>query len=124
MRKKFYIIFDSSDRDLHEYPNPSSFQVKFAPIGNSLKYSSYYDDLGTLILKEKTVVYGDATNLSVQETFDNINSIAVKSVNVPVNLIYLGTKEPQNDHTSLLQNSCVNNIYKESYVYLIIPELR
>ena len=124
VEKKFYIIFDSSDRDLHEYPNPSSFQVKFAPIGNSLKYSSYYDDLGTLILKEKTVVYGDATNLSVQETFDNINSIAVKSVNVPVNLIYLGTKEPQNDHTTLLKNSCVNNIYKESYVYLVIPELR
>jgi len=124
IEKKFYIIFDSSDRDLHEYPNPSSFQVKFAPIGNSLKYSSYYDDLGTLILKEKTVVYGDSTNLSVQETFDNINSISIKSVNVPVNLIYLGTKTPQNDHSSLLQNSCVNNIYKESYIYLVIPELR
>jgi len=124
VEKKFYIIFDSSDRDLHEFPNPASFQVKFSPVGNNLKYSSYYDDLGTLILKERTVIYGDATNLSVQETFDNINSIAVKSVNVPVNLIYLGTKEPQNDHTSLLQNSCVNNIYKESYVYLVIPELR
>jgi hypothetical protein len=124
IEKKFYIIFDSSDRDLYKYPNPSSFQVKFSPIGNSLKYGSYYDDLGTLILKEKTVVYGDSANLSVQETFDNINSIAVKSVNVPVNLIYLGTTEPQNEIHSLSNSLCVNNIYKESYVYLVIPELR
>jgi len=124
IEKTFYIIFDSSDRDLYEYPNPSSFQVKFSPIGNSLKYSSYYDDLGTLILKEKTVVYGDSTNLSVQETFDNINSISVKSVNVPVNLIYLGTIESQNEIHNLPNNLCVNNIYKESYVYLVIPELR
>jgi hypothetical protein len=124
IEKKFYIIFDSSDRDLYEYPNPSSFQVKFSPSGNNLKYESFYDDLGTLILKEKTVVYGDGTNLSVQETFDNINSISIRSVNVPVNLVYLGTIEPQNVQSSLLTNSCVNNIYKESYVYLVIPELR
>ena len=119
IQKKFFIIFDSADRDLYEYPNPSSFQVKFSPAGNNLKYDSYYDQYSTLIVREKTIVYGDGSNLSVQETFDNINNIMCKSVNVPTNIIYLGSTEPQSGETGTPLN-----IFKDSYLYLVIPELR
>jgi hypothetical protein len=120
VEKKFYVIFDSSDRDLYEYPNQTNFQVKFSPTGDNLKYETYYDKYNTLILNEKTIVYGDSSRLSVQETFDNINSISCKSVNVPINSIHLGLS----DNESLIKNKSIINIYKESYVYLVIPELR
>ena len=120
VEKIFYIIFDSSDRDLYEYPNPTSFQVKFSPTGNNLRYESYYDEYSTLILMEKTVVYGDSSNLSVQETFDNINNISIKSVNAPINVIYIGSNDQQLTTTT----GVPTNIYKEPYLYLVIPELR
>ena len=123
VEKKFYVIFDSSDRDLYEYPNQTNFQVKFSPAGDNLKYESYYDKYNTLIINEKTIVYGDSSKLSVQETFDNINTISCKSVNVPVNLIYLGISDEE-DGCNVIQHSSITNIYKESYVYLVIPELR
>jgi hypothetical protein len=119
IEKKFYIIFDSSDRDLYEYPNPTSFQVKFAPAGNNLSYQNYYDEYSTLILKERVIVYGDNSNLSVQETFDNINNISIKSVNVPTNIIYVGSTDPQETNTG---NPL--SIFNQSYLYLVIPELR
>jgi hypothetical protein len=119
VHKKFYIIFDSSDRDLYEYPNPTSFQVKFSPTGNNFIFQNYYDNYNTLILSEKNIVYGDASKLSVQETFDNINNISCKSVNVPTNTIYIGSNDPQTTITGTPLN-----IFKESYLYLVIPELR
>ena len=119
VEKKFYIIFDSSDRDLYEYPNPTSFQVKFAPAGNNLSYENYYDEYSTLILREKVIVYGDNSNLSVKETFDNINNISIKSVNVPTNIIYVGSTDPQETNTG---NPL--SIFNQSYLYLVIPELR
>ena len=119
VHKKFYIIFDSSDRDLYEYPNPTSFQVKFSPAGNNFIFQNYYDNYNTLILSEKNIVYGDASKLSVQETFDNINNISCKSVNVPTNTIYIGSTDPQSTLTGTPLN-----IFKESYLYLVIPELR
>lgn len=117
--KKFYIIFDSADRDLYEYPNPTSFQVKFSPAGNNFIFQNYYDNYNTLILSEKNIVYGDASKLSVQETFDNINNISCKAVNVPTHTIYIGLTDPQNTIAGTPLN-----IFKESYLYLVIPELR
>jgi len=117
--KKFYIIFDSADRDLYEYPNPTNFQVKFAPTGNNLLYENYYDEYSTLILRERTIVYGDSTKLSVKETFDNINNITIKSVNVPTNIIYIGSTDPQETNTGYPLS-----IFNQSYLYLVIPELR
>jgi len=119
IEKNFFVIFDSADRDLYEYPNPNSFQVKFSPAGNNLKFESYYDNYNTLILNEKTVVYGDGSKASINETFDNINNISCKCVNVPTNIIYIGSKDPQITHTGIPLN-----IYKNSYLYLVIPELR
>ena len=119
IEKKFYVIFDSSDRDLYEYPNPTSFQVKFSPAGNNFKYDSLYDQYNTLIINEKTVVYGDSSNLSVGETFDNVRNITCKCVNVPTNTIYLGSNDPQESLSGVPLN-----IFKDSYIFLVIPELR
>jgi hypothetical protein len=119
IEKKFYVIFDSKDRDLYEYPNPTSFQVKFSPAGNNFKYESYYDTYNTLIINEKNVVYGDGSNLSVDETYDNIKDINCKCVNVPTNIIYIGSSNPQESTTGVPLN-----IFKDSYVFLVIPELR
>jgi hypothetical protein len=99
VEKKFILTIDSSYRDLYEYPLQTSFQFKLAPTCNNIVYNTYYDDNDTLILHEKTISYGDA---SIDKTFDNIKSIKFISVNVP-NVI---------------------NIYKESYTYLVIPELK
>ena len=119
IEKKFYVIFDSKDRDLYEYPNPTSFQVKFSPAGNNFKYESYYDTYNTLIINEKNVVYGDGSNLSVGETYDNIKDINCKCVNVPTNIVYIGSSNPQESNTGVPLN-----IFKDSYVFLVIPELR
>ena len=116
IEKNFNVIFDSSDRDLYEYPNQNDFQVKFSPAGNNYRYENYYDKYGTLILMEKIVVYGDGSNVSVNETFDNINSVACNSANVPLNIIYIGSNE-NNIGTPI-------NVFKEPYLYLVIPELR
>jgi len=118
IHKKVFFTFDSIDRDLAEYPNQFLFQVKFGPAGNNLKYESYYDKNNKLILSEKTIVFGDGTNGSTNQTFDNIYSVYCCSVIVPTNTVYYGSENGQ------LDNGIPNNIYKLSYLYLMIPELR
>ena len=116
IEKKFNVIFDSSDRDLYEYPNQNDFQVKFSPAGNNYRYENYYDKYGTLILMEKTIVYGDGSDVSVNETFDNIHSVSCNSVNVPLNMVYLGANDKY--------KGVPINVFREAYLYLVIPELR
>jgi hypothetical protein len=119
IEKVFYIIIDSNDRDLYEYPNQTLFQVKFAPAGNNFEYKNIYDKYNTLIIKERTIFYGDSTNTFVGQTFDNIKSIKCKSVNIPLNILYYGLNNPITTNQSLGYN-----IYKESFIYLTIPEFR
>jgi hypothetical protein len=119
IEKLFYIIVDSNDRDLYEYPNQTSFQVKFAPTGNNYIYKNIYDKYNTLILKEKTISYGDGNSTFVGETFDNVQSISCKSVNIPLNILYFGLSNPSVNNFNL-----GFNIFKESFIYLTIPEFR
>jgi hypothetical protein len=86
IEKKNFIVIDSADRDLYQYPNQTIFQVKFSPAGNSLRYETYYDQYNTLIIREKTIIYGDNSNTSIPETFDNVKCISCKTVNVPTNI--------------------------------------
>lgn len=116
IEKKFILTIDSGDRDLYEYPLQTSFQVKLAPVGNNLIYNSYYDEFNTLILLEKNISYGDSNSASINETFDNIKTIKLSSVNVPNTIIYIGRID--NDMGIPI------NIFKDSYTYLVIPELR
>ena len=115
IEKIFYVIFDSADRDLYEYPNPTNFQVKFSPTGNNYRYESYYDNYGTLILLEKTVVYGDGSKLSVNEIFDNVYKIKCSSCIFPVTPLNININN---------SSSFQINIFREPYLFLVIPELR
>ena len=144
IKKNYYIIFDSKDRDLYEYPNQTSFQVKFAPAGNNLKFDNIFDKNGTLLVREKNIVYGDSADVSILETFDNIDTIDCMSVNVPITPYYVGGRGPiiyNSPFTTLNQSAQDNygnsfdsrytpstgipiNVFREPYLLLSIPEVR
>ena len=116
IEKKFILTIDSADRDLYEYPLQTCFQVKLAPAGDNLIYNTHYDENNTLILYEKNISYGDGSKASINETFDNIRSIKLTAANVPNNLIYIGGTDGK--------LNIPTNIFKDSYTYIVIPELR
>ena len=117
VEKEYYVIFDSKNRDLYQYPNPTLFQVKFNPAPNNYIFNNFYDQNNTLIIKEKTISYGGGNNDSIGETIDNIKYIKCDSVVIPnmnVNIIY-------NESTNA---NIYTNIFKEPFLYLIIQELK
>jgi len=119
IEKKYFIIFDSKDRDLELYPLSTSFQVKFAPSPNNYVYNAYSDSYGTLILSEKNIVYGSNTQINIQETFDNIKSIKCTYASVPTNIIWYASQGPQ-----VSELGSPRSIYCEPYLYLVIPEIK
>lgn len=110
-----YVIVDSADRDLELWPNPTQFQIKFAPASSNLLFKNYYDEKGTLIIKEKNIVYGNTNLADIDKTFDNIKSISCVSSTVPLNNVNVASS---NNSTSYL------NIFQEPYLLLEVPELR
>jgi hypothetical protein len=121
IEESYYFIFDSKDRDLYIYPNPVSFQIKFNPNGNNFIYKSYYDKYGTLLIRERTISYGETAELNIQQKFDNISSINATNINIPTSTIQIGGSRPSNYPNS---GSVPTNIFREPYVYLDVPELR
>ena len=119
IEKKYFVIFDSADRDLFEYPIQTVFQVKFSPAGNNFLYENFYDTNDTLILRERVIVQGDASNASVNETFDNIKTIECTNLTVPTAIVNLGK-------TDVLDTTTGTNIniYSEPYLFLVIPEIK
>ena len=142
--QKYYLIFDSKDRNLELYPLPNNFQVKFNPDGNNFKYDNIYDSNGTLIIREKNIIYGDGSVVSIGQTFDNIKKIKCISANVPTFPEFHGGKgptlynKPLSTTTAVVQDNNVNNynprytpttgvyktIFMEPYLILYIPQLR
>jgi hypothetical protein len=142
--QKYYLIFDSKDRNLELYPLPNNFQVKFNPDGNNFKYDNIYDSNGTLIIREKNIIYGDGSLVSIGQTFDNIKKIKCISANVPTFPEFHGGKgptlytKPSSNTSFVVQDVNVNNynprytpttgvyktIFMEPYLILYIPQLR
>ena len=142
--QKYYLIFDSKDRNLELYPLPNNFQVKFNPDGNNFKYDNIYDSNGTLIIREKNIVYGDGSIVSIGQTFDNIKKIRCIAANVPTFPQFHGGKgptlytKPSTTTTEVVQDNNINNynprytsttgvyktIFSEPYLILYIPQLR
>ncbi len=120
--KTYYVIFSSLDRNFEEYPNPFSFQMKFSPNSNNFIYTSVYDSKGTLVLLGKNVSYGDSSRGNIQQTFDDVYSIAIKSAIVPTNITYYGfSSSPRESELLTLPKK---NIFHLSGLYLVIPEIR
>ena len=115
-----YITVDSRYRDLFLYPNPTLFDVKFAPPDNSLRYQNYYDSNGILIFREQVVVYGNDSDTNVYQTYDNVYSIQCTSSTVPTNCIYYGNRVPSPE----INTGVPVNVYKDSYLFLNVSELR
>jgi hypothetical protein len=144
IEKKYYLIFDSKDRNLELYPLPNNFQVKFNPDGNNFKYDNIYDSNGTLIIREKNIIYGDGSVVSIGQTFDNIKKIKCIAANVPTFPQFHGGKgptlytKPLSATSPVVQDVNTNNynprytpttgvyktIFMEPYLILYIPQLR
>jgi len=142
--QKYFLIFDSKDRNLELYPLPNNFQVKFNPDGNNFKYDNIYDSNGTLIIREKNIIYGDSSLVSIGQTFDNIKKIKCITANVPTFPKFYGGKGPtlytipSTTTTAVVQDNNINNynprytpdtgvyktIFSEPYLILYIPQLR
>ena len=117
IEKKYFVLFDSMNRDLYLYPNQTSFQIKFAPDNNNFVYHALYDEHNTLLLNEKTISMGNDSDINIQETFDNIQSITCTSASVPTNPTFYET----NPTTA---KTVYSNIYNEQYLYLVVPEIK
>ena len=144
IEKKYHLIFDSKDRNLELYPLPNNFQVKFNPDENNFKYDNIYDGNGTLIIREKNIIYGDSSLVSVGQALDNIKKIKCIAVNVPTFPNFHGGKgptlytNPATTTTAVVQDNNINNynprytsitgvyrtIFMEPYLLLYIPQLR
>jgi len=117
--KTDYIIIDSRYRDFNLYPNQCNFVFKFSPNDNNFIFKVYKEN-DVLIIAEKKIVIGNQSLNDVSETFDNIKTIYLDNVIVPVHSYEFTANNIQN--TSLSELSLT--IYKDSYLLLEIPELR
>jgi hypothetical protein len=140
----YFLVFDSKDRNLELYPLQTYFQVKFNPDGNNLKYDNIYDNNGTLIIREKNIIYGDSSIVSIGQTFDNVKNLKCVSANVPIFPRFHGGKgptlytTPSSTTSNVVQDISINNynprytsatgvyntIFSEPYLILSIPQLR
>jgi hypothetical protein len=116
IEKDYYVIFNSKNRDLYKYPNPMLFQVKINPTTNNYIFYNIYDTYNTLIVREKTIVYGGSDNNSVGLILDDIKYVKCDSLTFPSLNVQIAYNESTNTYIS-------TNIFKEPCLYLNISEL-
>ena len=117
--KTDYIVIDSRYRNFYIHPNQCDFVFNFSPADNNFIFKTYKEQ-DTVILREKKIVIGNNSQNDVGETFDNINTVYLDNVIVPVHSYEYNTEQNGNDLLSELSLT----IYKDSYLLLEIPELR
>ena len=122
--KTDYIVIDSRYRNFELYPNQCDFVFNFAPSDNNFIFKTYNEtDINgnnIVIIREKKIVIGNNSQNDVGETFDNINTVFLDNVIVPVHSYEYSTNDNGEKNTSELSLT----IYKDSYLLLEIPELR
>lgn len=139
--KKYYISIDSKDRNLQLFPQPSQFQIKFAPTSDSIIVGAQKDINNNIIYETTTINYGETKGIPI--TYDNIKSIQCTGAIVPLAATWIGGQAPISyngiiintlnppEYTlgSFLPRYNLNtgmpiNIYSEPYIYLTIDELK
>ena len=78
-----YDEIDSRYRNLSMYPNQCNFVFNFSPSDNNFIFNTYKED-DIVILREKKIVIGNSSENDIGETFDNINTVYLDNVIVPV----------------------------------------
>lgn len=117
--KTDYIVIDSRYRNFYMHPNQCDFVFNFSPADNNFIFKTYKEN-DIVILREKKIVIGNTSQNDIGETFDNINTVFLDNVIVPVHSYEYNTE--QNGDNVLSELSLT--IYKDSYLLLEIPELR
>ena len=118
--KTDYIIIDSRYRDFNLYPNQCDFVFKFSPNDNNFIFKTYNEN-DIVIIAEKKIVIGNQSNNDISETFDNINSVYLDNVIVPVHSFEFSANQIIDNIDA---SELTLTIYKDSYLLLEIPELR
>lgn len=136
--KTYKIIISSFYRNKNIFPDQNYFEVKFNPSQPTFLYETNIDKYGTLIFKGK-IISNTSYSATIPITFDNISEIRINEVICPVITSYKGGRGPvvyngptpvpgqtyfsQFDAIPTKSTGIPQGVYKEPFIYLLIPEL-
>jgi len=92
--REYYVTVDSINRDLEKYPDPTCFQVKFAPASDCASSKDFFDKNGNFIYQGEVRFVGDDRGAFIDRTFENIYSIGVICAIVPFTDIWIAGNCP------------------------------
>jgi hypothetical protein len=139
--KENYITVDSQDRDLELYPEPTRFQVKFEPAADTITTVPVYDINNNFIYDKSIRIAGESRGAYLYKRFDNIVSISVVCVLIPLKPIWLCGNRPNRYNTAVQDfntgafpgvangpvltsdTGVLSSVLKEPYIILKIDEL-
>lgn len=107
IKKYHFVTIDSRDRDLSLYPNPSFFQVKFAPASDNIITNTINVKTGSVEIKYiiRQDVIGDR-GASITREFDNILYIQCLQALVPKDNIYVCGICPNRYYNNSIDVTC------------------
>ena len=92
--KDYYVTIDSRDRNLEIYPDPSRFQVKFAPASDSIEKQAVVDSNNNVIYETTVRFLGNLSGASIGRTYKNINEIKLLHCIVPLGVNWICGRSP------------------------------
>jgi len=110
IEKDIIVVIDSKDRDLHLYPNPNHFQVKFGGNSDSIEIPTQINSDGTITHEVATLFKGYA-GAQINSTLKNIKEIQLINVIVPHSSVYYNGYCPtkfNNDNQKITSNNSWN----------------
>jgi predicted RNA-binding protein YlxR (DUF448 family) len=104
-----YFTIDSRDRDLELYPNPSFFQVKFAPATNDIVTTTASVNCGTqtIFYTIREDVSGER-GASITREYDNIHYLQCTQALVPLEARYVCGICPNRYYDNSIDSVCEN----------------
>lgn len=105
-----YFTVDSRDRDLEIYPNPSYFQVKFAPATDDIITKSFNvkSDMYDILYTIREDVSGER-GASITRDYSNIYYLQCTQALVPLEAIYVCGICPNRYYNNTIDSVCEHN---------------
>lgn len=116
------ISIDSRDRDLEIYPNPSQFQVRFAPVPDSYEFPTSVDINGNIITQPVQFYVGDDKGATIDRTYNNIYKMGCCLAILPYGEKRVCDSDPTSEESNHANPAAVS-LLNEPYLMLEIPEL-